>query len=104
VFEDDTLTYEEAMLRFVAASQEQAHQTKPERPTEPMASAAARSTKRALDRDSCNYGKSVVGFAHNAKRPCRPTKRCPRKNGVGFARTRRHRIPSGGRRGCNVRR
>lgn len=50
IFEDNTLTYEEAMLRFVAASQEQAHQTKPERLSEGT-ELAARRAKRALEQE-----------------------------------------------------
>ena len=48
VFEDSTLAYEEAMLSFVAASQERANQAKRECPSERMDQAAA---KRALRRE-----------------------------------------------------
>lgn len=49
VFEDQTLTYEEAMLGFVAASQERADQAKAERQSERTGRAAERAAKRDLD-------------------------------------------------------
>jgi len=51
VFEDLALTYEEAMLGFVAASQERANQTRTESEGEPTDQAAARVAKRALRRE-----------------------------------------------------
>jgi len=49
VFEDQTLTYEEAMLSFVAASQERESQAKRERQSERTARSAAKAAKHALD-------------------------------------------------------
>ncbi|NIS83027.1 MAG: DDE-type integrase/transposase/recombinase [Anaerolineales bacterium] len=51
VFEDLALTYEEAMLGFVAASQERANQSKTESPIQRTDQAAARTAKRALRRE-----------------------------------------------------
>jgi transposase InsO family protein len=52
VFEDPTLTYEEAMLDFVAASQERANQAQEESQSELLTDqAAARAAKRALHRE-----------------------------------------------------
>lgn len=51
VFEDLALTYEEAMLGFVAASQERANQSRTERPIQRTDQAAARAAKRALRRE-----------------------------------------------------
>lgn len=48
VFEDPALTYEEAMLSFVAASQEQASQAKEASQSEPTEQAAGKAAKRAL--------------------------------------------------------
>ena len=52
IFEDETLTYEEAMLAFVAASQEKANQAKTERQAEhPDQVPAAKAAKRTLRRE-----------------------------------------------------
>lgn len=52
VFEDPGLTYEEAMLEFVAASQERENQAQGERPDELLTDQAAeRAAKRALCRE-----------------------------------------------------
>ena len=51
VFEDLALTYEEAMLGFVAASQERANQTRTESEGERTDQAAARAAKRTLRRE-----------------------------------------------------
>jgi len=48
VFEDPALTYEEAMLSFVAASQEQESQAKGGSQSEPTGQAAVKAAKRAL--------------------------------------------------------
>jgi transposase InsO family protein len=48
VFEDLTVSYEEAMLSFVAACQEQTNQAKVESESEPTEQAAVRAAKRAL--------------------------------------------------------
>jgi transposase InsO family protein len=51
IFEDPTLSYEEAMLGFVAASQEQANQNQTAGPSEPTEQATARAAKRAIRRE-----------------------------------------------------
>ena len=52
VFEDPALTYEEAMLAFVAASQERANQAQEESQSEQLTDqAAAKAAKRALHRE-----------------------------------------------------
>ena len=48
VFEDSALTYEEAMLKFVAASQAQARQSEPTGEAEPADRVSLKATKRAL--------------------------------------------------------
>lgn len=48
VFEDPALTYEEAMLKFVAASQAQAKQPEPKGEAEPVDRVPFKATKRAL--------------------------------------------------------
>lgn len=48
IFEDPTLSYEEAMLSFVAASQERENQTQTADPSEPTEQATARAAKRAI--------------------------------------------------------
>jgi transposase InsO family protein len=48
VFEDPELTYEEAMLGFVAASQERAHQPEPESTAEQADKGSLKAEKRAL--------------------------------------------------------
>lgn len=63
VFEDLTLSYEEAMLRFVAACQEQTNQVKVESESEPTEQAAVRATKRALGREETQL--------RNERRQCR---------------------------------
>ena len=51
VFEDSALTYEEAMLRFVAASQERENQAEEERTSELTDRAAAKAARRKLRRE-----------------------------------------------------
>ena len=86
VFEDPELTYEEAMLDFVAASQERAHQPEPESKAEQADKESLKAEKRALRHEETRLRDKRRQIREKRKRRCRLERSasCPKSRGAGL--------------------